>query len=197
MDTCTSAMLTPPGEFFPDNLDPAEYLASVFSLQSAMTEEEEYLTSLLAITEALKYGTTCFLDPGSTKFLDSCLQAYQESGCRIVVGAQVTDLPNPLNLPVYTLPEAANLMEETVRTYDGRLQGRVRAWTMPFAADYCTKELLAAAKDIADRNGTGMTLHQANSPGQHRCSSEAVRANVRWSTWSKSACWAATCCWPT
>ncbi len=149
---------------FPDSLDPAEYLASVFSLQSAMTEEEEYLTSLLAITEALKYGTTCFLDPGSTKFLDSCLQAYQESGCRIVVGAQVTDLPNPLNLPVYTLPEAANLMEETVRTYDGRLQGRVRAWTMPFAADYCTKELLAAAKDIADRNGTGMTLHQANSP---------------------------------
>ena len=149
---------------FPDSLDPGEYLANVFTLQSAMTEEEEYLTSLLAITEALRYGTTCFLDPGSTKHLDSCLQAYGESGCRIVVGRQVTDLPNPLNLPVYTLAEASKLMEDTVRAYDGQLEGRVRAWTMPFAADYCTPELLAAAKEIADRYGTGMTLHQANSP---------------------------------
>ena len=29
-----------------------------------MTEEDEYYTSLLGITELLKYGTTCFLDPG-------------------------------------------------------------------------------------------------------------------------------------
>ncbi len=149
---------------FPDNLDPGEYLANVFALQSAMTEEEEYLTSLLGITELLKYGTTCFLDPGSTKYLDSCMQAYQESGCRIIVGMQVVDLPNPLNLPVYSLAEAVSLMEQTVQTYDGGLDGRVRAWAMPFAADYCTPELLRAAKDIADRANTGLTLHQGNAP---------------------------------
>ena len=85
---------------FPDDLDPPDYLANVFRLQSAMTEEEEYYTSLLAITELLKYGTTCFLDPGSTKFLDPCMQAYEEAGCRIIVGRQVLDLPNPLNLEV-------------------------------------------------------------------------------------------------
>ena len=149
---------------FPDNLDPGEYLANVFKLQSTMTEEEEYLTSLLGITELLKYGTTCLLDPGSTKHLDACMQAYQESGCRIVVGRQVVDSPNPLNLPVTSFAESVSLMEESVRTYDGRLDGRVRAWTMPFAADYCTRELLVAAKEIADRYQTGMTLHQTNSP---------------------------------
>ena len=85
---------------FPDDLNPAVYLANVFKLQGAMTEEDEYYTSLLGITELLKYGTTCFLDPGSTKFLDACLQAYEESGCRIVVGAQVVDQPNPINIPV-------------------------------------------------------------------------------------------------
>ena len=148
---------------FPDNLDPGEYLANVFKLQSTMTEEEEYLTSLLCITELLKYGTTCLLDPGSTKHLDACMQAYQESGCRIVVGRQVVDSPNPLNLPVTSLTESVSLMEESVRTYDGRLDGRVRAWAMPFAADYCTRELLVAAKEIADRHQTGMTLHQTNS----------------------------------
>ena len=148
---------------FPDDLDPGEYLANVFKLQSVMTEEEEYLTSLLGITELLKYGTTCFLDPGSTKYLDACMQAYQESGCRIVVGRQVVDMPNPLNLPVTSLEQAVSLIEEAVRTYDGRLDGRVRAWAMPFAADYCSSELLLAAKEIADRYQTGMTLHQSNN----------------------------------
>ncbi len=149
---------------FPDNLAPGDYLANVFTLQAAMTEEEEYLTSLLGITELLKYGTTCFLDPGSTKFLDACLAAYRESGCRIVTGKQVVDRPNPLNLPVYSLADAVSQMEETVQSYDGKLDGRVRAWAMPFAADYCTPELLTAAKEIADRNHTGLTLHQGNAP---------------------------------
>ena len=156
-------MLMPPVVFFPDNLDPGEYLVNVFRLQAAMTEEEEYLTSLLGITELLKYGTTCFLDPGSTKYLDACMQAYQDAGCRIVVGSQVADLPNPLNLPVYPLTDAVSLMEKSVRTYNGRLDGRVRAWPMPFSAEYCTRELLLAAKEIADRNGTGITWHQVNN----------------------------------
>ncbi len=148
---------------FPDSLDPGEYLANVFALQGAMTEEEEYLTSLLGITELLKYGTTCFLDPGSTKFLDSCMEAYQESGCRIVVGKQVVDQDNPLNLPVYPLAEAVSIMDETVASYNGLLDGRVSGWTMPFAADYCSTDLLVAAKEIADRHNTCLTLHQGNA----------------------------------
>jgi len=140
------------------------YLGHVFTLQGAMNEEDEYYTSLLGITELLKYGTTCFLDPGSTKFLDACMQAYEESGCRIVVGRHVSDLPNSVNLPVTPAQEAAALMEETIRAYDHRLNDRVRTWAMPFSADYCTRELLVAAKRLADRYQTGMTLHQTNAP---------------------------------
>src|SRR5437870_7925426 len=43
---------------FPDEL--ASPLNHVFNLQSAMTEEEEYHTSLLAIVELVKNGTVCF-----------------------------------------------------------------------------------------------------------------------------------------
>ncbi len=149
---------------FPDNLDPMVYLAHVFTLQGAMSEEDEYLTSLLAITELLKGGTTCFLDPGSTKFLDVCLRAYEESGCRIVVGDQVVDRPNPLHLPVYDTAAAVKRMEAAVEKYDGRLDGRVRAWAMPFEAAYCTDDLLRETKRLADRHGVGLTLHQANRP---------------------------------
>ena len=145
---------------FPDDLG-ADYLPNVFRVQSAMTAEDEYYTSLLAITELLKYGTTCFLDPGSTKYLDECMNAYEESGCRAIVGRQVTDLPNPLNLPTYPTAEAVGLIEETIQKYDRRLDGRIRAWAMPFSADYSTRDLLVAAKELADRYGTGLTLHHS------------------------------------
>ena len=148
---------------FPDDLG-GEYLPNVFRLQGEMTPEEEYHTSLLAITELLRYGTTCFLDPGSTKHLDACLKAYEESGCRIVVGTHVVDLPNGVNVPVSTTADAIAAMERTVREYDGALGGRVRAWTMPLSADEASTELMKAAKEIADSRGTGMTLHLTNAP---------------------------------
>ncbi len=148
---------------FPDTLGP-DYLPNVFKLQGELDEEAEYCTTLLAITELLKGGTTCFMDPGSTKFLDACMDAYEQSGCRIIVGTHVTDKPNPVNLPQYDTSEAAAIMEKTIRDYDNRLDGRVRAWAMPFAADYSTDELLLAAKRLADEYGTGFTLHQINAP---------------------------------
>ena len=148
---------------FPDDLG-ADYLPNVFKLQAAMTEEEEYYTSLLAITELLKYGTTCFLDPGSTKGLAACGQAYRETGCRIIVGWQVTDKANPFNLPVYETGEAVARMEGVIGEYDRQLEGRLRAWAMPFAPAFATPELLRAAKGLADRYETGMTLHFNNSP---------------------------------
>ena len=152
---------------FPDDLGP-DYLPNVFKLQAAMTEEEEYNTSLLGITELLKYGTTCFLDPGSTKFLDACMDVYEKAGCRIVSGAHVLDLPNPVNVPVYETSEAISIMEKTIKEFNGRLDGRMTAWAMPFSSDFATEELLVAAKRIADENGVGMTLHQANGPGSVR-----------------------------
>ena len=146
---------------FPDDLGPA-YLSNVFRLQAAMTEEEEYLTSLLAITELLKHGTTCFVDPGSTKGLDACMAAYEESGCRITLGWQVTDRPNPINLPVYDTDKAIGLMEQVIRDYDHRLEGRVRAWAMPFSPGFSSEELLRAAGSMADQYDTRMTLHFNN-----------------------------------
>ena len=148
---------------FPDSLG-SDYLPNVFRLQGVMTAEEEYLTSLLGITELLTYGTTTFIDPGSTKYLDAGLRAYEQSGCRIIVGAHVTDLPNPVNLPVYETDEAIAIVGRTIRDYDGALDGRVRAWAMPFAPSTATPRLLQESKRLADEHGVSLTLHFNNSP---------------------------------
>ena len=154
---------------FPDDLGSA-YLPNVFKLQAIMTEEEEYHTSLLAITELLKYGTTTFMDPGSTKYLDRCLDAYRLAGCRIITGAHVTDKPNPLGLPTYSTAEAINIVKATIEGFNGQLAGRVSAWAMPFAPSMCTDELLLACKRLADEHGTGVTLHYNNSPNYVKAS---------------------------
>jgi cytosine/adenosine deaminase-related metal-dependent hydrolase len=155
---------------FPD--DQGSPLKHVFALQNAMTEDEEYHTTLLGLLELVKNGNVCFLDPGSTKFPDACLQAYEDAGIRVVTGECVIDGDSPLALPRYPTAEAIARTKAFVAKWDGRLHGRMRAWAMPFSAETCSAELIRAAKRIADEAGTGLTLHH-NSGGQARKESQA------------------------
>ncbi len=149
---------------FAEDTEQSEYFRAIFAVQAAMDESEEYQTTLLAITELLKGGTTTFLDPGSTKFLDAGLQAYTESGCRVVTGLHVTDQPNPANIPTYEPAEAIQLTDDAIRRYHGRLEGRVNVWAMPFSDDWASDELLQGLKRLVDSHGTGLTLHHINRP---------------------------------
>src|SRR5436190_4454461 len=142
---------------FPD--DVGSPLDSVFKLQMAMNEEEEYLTSLLGIVELLRNGTVCFVDPGSTKFPDACLQAYEDSGIRVIMGDCVTDQKASFPLPLYPVAEAIERTAAFLEKWHGRLDGRLRAWAMPFSADTCSADLLRALKRLADEHRTSLTLH--------------------------------------
>ena len=124
----------------------------------------------------LKYGTTTFVDPGTTTHLDVCLDAYRQAGCRIVVGWNVLDRPNPLNLPIYETDDAIRLTQESVDRYHGALDGLVSAWAMPFSSEFCSTELLRATHAIAESAGTRSTLHFNSGPRwiqhcqqEHRC----------------------------
>jgi cytosine/adenosine deaminase-related metal-dependent hydrolase len=145
---------------YPD--DAGSPLPTVFKLQMAMTEEEEYHTSLLGIVELLKNGTVCFVDPGSTKFPDACLQAYEDAGIRVIMGECVTDQPAPFPLPRYAAAEAVDRTSAFLKKWHGRLNGRLRAWAMPFSPETCTADLLRALKRLADEHRTSLTLHHGS-----------------------------------
>src|SRR5262245_31812701 len=147
---------------FPD--DVGSPLDHVFNLQAAMTEEEEYHASLIGILELVKNGTVCFLDPGSTKFPDACQQAYEDSGIRVITGECVTDVQGRLNLPRYSVKEAVARTSTFIEKWNGRLQGRVRAWAMPFSPETCSGELLRALKQVVDEHKSGLTLHHGSGP---------------------------------
>src|SRR5258705_5363824 len=150
---------------FPDEM--ASPLNHVFNLQAAMTEEEEYHASLLGIVELLKSGTVCFVDPGSTKFPDACLQAYQDSGIRVIMGECVTDIQAPWNLPKHATSEAVRRTAAFIDKWNGRLDGRLTAWAMPVSPETCTAELLIELKKVVDERRTMLTLHH-NSGAQAR-----------------------------
>jgi 5-methylthioadenosine/S-adenosylhomocysteine deaminase len=155
---------------FPD--DVGSPLTHVFKLQMAMTEEEEHATSLLGIVELLKNGTVCFVDPGSTKYPDACLQAYEDAGIRVILGEGVTDREAPFRLPRYATDEAISRSSAFIKKWHGRLNGRLRAWAMPFSGETCSPDLLRGLKRLADEHGTGLTLHHSTGP-QIRAECEA------------------------
>jgi len=145
-------------------------LPYVFKLQMAMTEEEEYHTTLLGLVELVRNGTVCFVDPGSTKFPDACLQAYEDAGIRVILGECVADQDAPFPLPRYGTEEAIARTASFVRKWDGRLHGRIRAWAMPFSPETCTVDLLRGAKRVADEHRTGLTLHHGSSDAARQAS---------------------------
>jgi 5-methylthioadenosine/S-adenosylhomocysteine deaminase len=147
---------------FPDEV--GSPLKQVFALQSAMTEDEEYHASLLALLELVGNGTVCLLDPGSTKFPDACLQAYADAGLRVIVGECVTDREAPWTLPRYPVAEAVARTAAFIDRWHGKLDGRLRAWAMPFSPETCSAELLQALKRLADERRTGLTLHHNSGP---------------------------------
>ncbi|HEY7141785.1 MAG TPA: amidohydrolase family protein [Methylomirabilota bacterium] len=153
------------GIFLDDVGSPLPY---VFRLQMAMTEEEEYHTTLLGLVELLRNGTACFVDPGSTKFPDACLQAYEDAGIRVILGECVSDREAPFPLPRYGTEEAIARTASFVRKWDGRLHGRLRAWAMPFSPETCSAELLRGVKRVADEHGTGLTLHHGSGDAARR-----------------------------
>jgi cytosine/adenosine deaminase-related metal-dependent hydrolase len=142
---------------FPD--DVGSPLPTVFKLQMAMTEEEEHASTLLGLVELLKNGTVAFVDPGSTKFPDACRQAYEDAGIRVILGECVTDQAAPFPLPRFETKEAVARSAAFLKTWHGRLNGRLRAWAMPFSLETCTADLLRALKRVADEHGTSLTLH--------------------------------------
>jgi cytosine/adenosine deaminase-related metal-dependent hydrolase len=151
---------------FPDEM--ASPLQHVFNLQAAMTEEEEYHATLLGLVELLKSGTVCLLDPGSTKFPDACLQAYQDAGIRVILGEGVTDREAPWTLPRYSTGEAIARTASFIDRWHGRLDGRVTAWAMPFSPETCSAELLRGLKKVVDERRTGLTLHHGSGPQQRK-----------------------------
>jgi len=145
---------------------------------SALTEEEAYVGARLACLDMLRNGTTCFVDVNvlvSTGHLDAVAQAVAESGMRAVLGRGVFDrMPKEMAdamapaLRERVLFPSADAALREVGTLLGRwttsAEGRVRAWASVYGLfPYCSDELFAGLRAVAEQHGVGMAFHMASS----------------------------------
>jgi cytosine/adenosine deaminase-related metal-dependent hydrolase len=96
----------------------------------------------------------------------------------VITGACVTDQPTDLALPSFATEDAVRRTREFIRTYDGRLNGRLRAWAMPFSAETCSSGLLAGCLRVADECDTWLTLHHVGGSTRLLAEGGALGANV-------------------
>jgi cytosine/adenosine deaminase-related metal-dependent hydrolase len=80
----------------------------------------------------------------------------------------VTDRPAPVRLPRFSADEAVRRTATFIQDWDGRLDGRIRAWAMAFSADTASAELLQGLKRVADERGVGLTLHHSTGEDARR-----------------------------
>jgi len=156
---------------------------------AALTEDEAYLSAKLACLDMLRNGTTCFVDVNilvSLGHFDAVAQAVTESGMRAVLGRGVFD-----RMPKEMMDAMAPALRERVlfpsaeaalREVDALLgrwtssaDGRIRAWASVYGLfPYCSDELFAGLRAVAERHGVGRAFHMASSIEEAR----AVEARV-------------------
>jgi cytosine/adenosine deaminase-related metal-dependent hydrolase len=145
---------------------------------AALTEEEAYVAARLACLEMLRSGTTCFVDVNvlvSLGHLDAVAQAVAESGMRAVLGRGVFDMmPQEMAAAMapglrerVLFPSAAAALGEVdalLGRWTSAAEGRIRAWASVYGLfPYCSDELFAGLRAVAERHGVGMAFHIASS----------------------------------
>lgn len=161
------------------------WLVAMRAPTRALSEEQLYLSSMIAAVEMLKTGTTTSLDhyfgnpalPGAG--IGSAVRAASDAGLRSAIAFVLMDMSWEETLPLdhndlqqaraavhdITSRETAQGMEAAVAFIEMHHQRLPRITCMigPSAAHRCTDGLLRACRALADERGVGIHMHVAEA----------------------------------
>lgn len=137
-------------------------------------EADEDISVQLGTAEMLRSGTTCFLDMGAQNDAGLTARAVEKIGIRGIVARHAADV-RPAQAPPgwsaemmdhHFFPDhrvALEVLEDSVRDWNGYADGRVRCWVNIEGKEPCSLDLHIGARDLAERLGVGTTYHIASS----------------------------------
>lgn len=154
---------------------------------NTVTDEDEYLSVLLATMEMVRNGSTCFMEAGTVLNPDMAAKAAQEVGMRAILGdAFIWDQPQGFAQGKTdddgcasceaqarahaTLERAPKTREEAVATLGKQAERNrdpnalVRGHIAVLGLGTASEELMMEAKAVADREGVSLNIHQSYSP---------------------------------
>lgn len=156
------------GRGLADDVDLLTWLRErTWPYESALSDEDAYVSSMACCVELIRSGVTTFAEAGGWH-VDSMGRAVTELGLRAALCASTmdveSDLPSGWSAPVESLI-AAQLQNHA--TWHGRADGRIRYWLGLRTLFNCSDELMVRTKDEADRLGTSIHMHVAEIPEEN------------------------------
>ena len=165
---------------FPDDVDTREWVFHwVMRYYGELSPSDERVALLLAVSEMLRSGTTCFLDMGAINDPRLTVPVLHETGIRGITGRHAADtrpqvIPDGWSTAMvdrHFFPSTRAALEELeacVRELNGYRGGRIGCWVNIQGKEPCSAELHQGAIEIARRLGVGTTYHIASTAKEAR-----------------------------
>ncbi|MFV0422443.1 amidohydrolase [Oleidesulfovibrio sp.] len=129
--------------------------------ESALSEEDQYLSTLACGCELIRSGVTTFGEAGG-QHVDATGRAVEELGLRANLCLSSMDCGE--GLPDGWVRPTQEVLAEQKGLYDrwhGKADGRINMWFGLRTIFNCSDELIVATKDMADTLNTGVHMHVA------------------------------------
>ena len=157
-----------------------------YPFSSTRTQEEEYLSTLLACMEMVASGTTLYCDTGVSKSLEASVEAIEAVGIRGMPGYFIADERIPQDAlydryfsPTHATDECLAMLEKQIRNYPFRGDARVRCVATLQGSGTASDALLQGTKALAQRERVPMIMHQSWSVGEiEKCESQSGKRPV-------------------
>jgi len=129
--------------------------SKIFPAEDKLTAESVYCGAMLAISEMLLNGVTCFAD--QYFFCEAIAQAVLDTGIKANIsrGLQCFDHDYSKSNDDYRLREGESLFKD----YHNANDGQIKIWIGPHSVYTCVPKYLQAAAELAGNLGTGLHIH--------------------------------------
>ena len=126
-----------------------------------MTEEDAYLSALIACLEMAHNGTTTFCDMSGRYQADLEARAVREVGLRGAISEVCWDRPPHASVSIGTTADAIGRLARLLERFPRHAGSLVWAGVNLSAMGKATDALLVAARRLATEHGVAMTMHQS------------------------------------
>lgn len=132
---------------------------------TTINEDEAYCSAMLACMEMARNGTTTFCECGGRFRAELNASVALDVGLRGMVAERCRDVPQYADIPTGDTDDCLRQLERQVQALPKTPDGRVWACVGISGMGSGTDRLLIGAKQIADRAGVIMDMHQSFGPG--------------------------------
>jgi 5-methylthioadenosine/S-adenosylhomocysteine deaminase len=143
----------------------------MYPYEAVMAEDDVHTSVLLAATEMLRHGVTCYIEPGNYH-PDATVRGIMRAGMRMVLGVSCFDRNKSVTglMPAAMIEDTARCIEKTealFEKYPGEHRGRLTVSASFRGMNNSSDELILGLKEIAERENAILQTHACYSYFTH------------------------------